>query len=74
MFSIIFFKQVSYKPDIIHKFDTQVEVNILGWKTISLRMGGCVEYPSVDIDIVSYSHTRLTLILSSYEMNEICWF
>ena len=35
------------------KFDTRLEVAIRGWKTIDLRMGGTVEPPLVDIDIVS---------------------
>ena len=36
------------------KFDTRLEVAIRGWKTIDLRMGGTVEPPLVDIDIVSF--------------------
>ena len=41
-----------YRPETAQKFDTTIQVDILGWKTISLRMGGQVEYPVVDLDIV----------------------
>ena len=37
----------------MHKFDSEIEVNILGWKTIVLRLGGTVEQPCVDVDAVS---------------------
>ena len=40
-------------PAAVMKFDTRLEVAIRGWKTIDLRMGGTVEPPLVDIDIVS---------------------
>ena len=45
-----------YRPENVQKFDTTIQVDILGWKTISLRMGGQVEYPVVDLDIVSLIH------------------
>ena len=45
--------QVNYKPISIQKFDTQIEVLVRGWKPIYLRMGGHVEAPCVDIDMVS---------------------
>jgi len=38
-------------PTAIVKFDTWIQVNIRGWKTIDLRMGGTVEPPEVDIDV-----------------------
>ncbi len=41
-------------PAAVMKFDTRLEVAIRGWKTIDLRMGGTVEPPLVDIDIVSF--------------------
>ena len=40
-------------PGAVMKFDTRLEVGIRGWKTIELRMGGTVEPPMVDIDVVS---------------------
>ena len=39
----------------MQKFDTQIEVAIRGWKNISLRMGGHVESPCVDVDVVSFN-------------------
>jgi len=47
-----------YRPETVHKFDTTIQVDILGWKTVSLRMGGQVEYPVVDLDVVSISLKR----------------
>lgn len=44
--------QVEFTPDLVHKFDSEIEVNILGWKTIALRLGGTVEQPCVDVDVV----------------------
>ena len=44
---------MEFTPDLVHKFDNEIEVNILGWKTISLRLGGTVEQPCVDVDVVS---------------------
>ena len=46
--------QVEFSPDYIHKFDTQIEVSVRGWKTIFLRVGGTVEPPCVNIDVVSH--------------------
>lgn len=46
---------MEFTPDLVHKFDSEIEVNILGWKTISLRLGGTVEQPCVDVDVVSRS-------------------
>ncbi|PFX34680.1 Calponin-likey domain-containing protein 2 [Stylophora pistillata] len=43
--------QVEFTPNSIHKFDTHIQVNVRGWKTISLRVGGTVEPPCVDIDV-----------------------
>ena len=45
--------QVKLTPDAILKFDTRVSVAIKGGKNLELRMGGTVEPPSVDIDLVS---------------------
>ena len=45
--------QVEFTPNSIHKFDTHMQVNVRGWKTISLRVGGTIEPPCVDIDVVS---------------------
>ena len=44
---------MEFSPNSIHKFDTHIEVNVRGWKTISLRVGGTIEPPCVDIDVVS---------------------
>ncbi|EDO32806.1 predicted protein, partial [Nematostella vectensis] len=44
---------VHFSPDTIHKFDTHIQVNVRGGKMISLRVGGTVEPPCVDIDVVS---------------------
>lgn len=44
---------VSLMPGAIMKFDTHVQVAIRGGKTLELRMGGTVEPPCVDIDLVS---------------------
>lgn len=43
--------QVEFTPNSIHKFDTHIQVNVRGWKTFSLRVGGTVEPPCVDIDV-----------------------
>ena len=45
--------KVYFTPNAVLKFDTRVQVAIRGWKTIELRMGGTVEPPCVDIDVVS---------------------
>ena len=39
-------------PDSILKFDTRVQVSVKGCKNLELRMGGTVEPPCVDIDLV----------------------
>ena len=44
---------MEFSPNSIHKFDTHIQVNVRGWKTISLRVGGTIEPPCVDIDVVS---------------------
>ena len=44
---------MEFTPDLAQKFDCEIEVNIVGWKTISLRVGGTVEQPCVDVDVVS---------------------
>ena len=50
-----FFLQVEFTPNSIHKFDTYIQVNVRGSKTVSLRVGGTIEPPCVDIDVVSRS-------------------
>ena len=49
------FAELSVKltPDSILKFDTRVSVTVRGSKNLELRMGGTVEPPKVDIDLVS---------------------
>ena len=48
---------VSLTPGAIMKFDTHVQVAIRGGKTLELRMGGTVEPPCVDIDLVRGTHS-----------------
>lgn len=45
--------KIHLTPSAVMKFDTRLEVAIRGWKTIELRMGGTVEPPLVDINVVS---------------------
>lgn len=47
--------RVALTPDAIMKFDTRVQVSIRGGKTIELRIGGTVEPPDVNIDVVCNS-------------------
>lgn len=44
--------RVALTPDAIMKFDTRVQVSIRGGKSIELRIGGTVEAPDVNIDVV----------------------
>lgn len=44
--------KVQLTPGAILKFDTKIQVAIKGGKTLELRMGGNVEPPTVDIDVV----------------------
>ena len=44
---------MEFSPNSIHKFDTHIQVNVRGWRIISLRVGGTIEPPCVDIDVVS---------------------
>lgn len=44
--------KVQLTPSAILKFDTKIQVAIKGGKTLELRMGGNVEPPTVDIDVV----------------------
>lgn len=46
--------KVEFTPNSIHKFDTHIEVNVRCSKTISLRVGGTIEPPCVDIDVNSF--------------------
>ena len=48
--------KVHLTPNAVMKFDTRVNVSIRGWKTLELRMGGTVEPPVVDIDVVQQLH------------------
>ena len=53
--------KVQLTPGAILKFDTKIQVAIKGGKTLELRMGGNVEPPTVDIDVV-----RLLRIYSTW--------
>ena len=46
--------KIILSPNALIKFDTRIQVAIRGWKTLELRVGGSVEPPCVDIDLVSY--------------------
>lgn len=45
--------KVQLTPTNVLKFDTRVQVSIKSGKILELRMGGTVEPPSVDIDMVN---------------------
>lgn len=45
-------------PNAVIKFDTRVQVAVRGGKALELRMGGGVEAPSVDIDVVRESFSQ----------------
>ncbi|XP_057307230.1 cilia and flagella-associated protein 47-like isoform X2 [Hydractinia symbiolongicarpus] len=42
---------VCYKPTLVQKFDTEIQVDIQRWKTVTLRICGLVEPPTVDVDM-----------------------
>ena len=44
--------KVHLTPDAVLKFDTAIFVSVRNSKTLELRMGGAVETPCVDIDLV----------------------
>ena len=48
--------KVQLTPNAVIKFDTRVQVAIRGARTLELRMGGTVEPPVVDIDVVSRAY------------------
>ncbi len=52
--------KIHLTPNAVMKFDTRVQVAIRGGKTLELRMGGTVEPPSVDIDMVSIGEGQLS--------------
>ena len=56
--------KIHLTPNAVIKFDTRVNVAIRGWKMLELRMGGTVEPPCVDIDLVDMF--TLSLITKSY--------
>ncbi len=45
--------KIQLTPNAVMKFDTRVNISIRGWKSLELRMGGTVEAPCVDIDMVN---------------------
>ena len=45
--------QVHLTPNAVIKFDTRVQVAIRGSRTLELRMGGTVEPPVIEVDLVS---------------------
>lgn len=52
----------SLTPESILKFDTRIQVAIKGGKHIDLRVGGTIEAPEVDIDVVSFSFILFSCI------------
>lgn len=44
--------KIMLSPNALIKFDTRIQVAIRGGKTLELRVGGAVEPPCVDIDLV----------------------
>ena len=71
--------QAKLTPDSILKFDTRVQVSVKGCKNMELRMGGTVEPPLVDIDLVSILQcmgTPLCFFFHFYERKHVltrCW-
>lgn len=64
--------KVQLTPSAILKFDTKIQVAIKGGRTLELRMGGNVEPPTVDIDVVRTDEifiTRNVKIKDFTEMN-----
>jgi len=57
--------KVMLTPQAMVKFDTRVQVAIKGGKTLELRMGGTVEPPTVDIDLVG---------VKEFFLNSFCFF
>ena len=45
--------KIMLSPNALIKFDTRIQVAIRGGKTLELRVGGTVEPPCVDIELVS---------------------
>ena len=45
---------VAFRPSKAEKFDARIDVRIRGGKSISLRLGGAVETPSVDVNIDAF--------------------
>lgn len=44
---------LSFTPTSIMKFDFNLEVAIRNWRNLFLRVGGSVENPCIEIDVVS---------------------
>jgi hypothetical protein len=62
--------KVHLTPNAVMKFDTRINISIRGWKTLELRMGGTVEPPCVDIDLVSVMKYSENI----YESFILTWF
>ena len=60
---------MEFTPNSIHKFDTYIQVNVRGSKTVSLRVGGTIEPPCVDIDVVSRSDLQSFFFFTSVFVN-----
>lgn len=58
--------KIHLTPNAVMKFDTRVQVAIKGLKTLELRMGGTVETPCVDIDIVSFWAEECAIFIVQY--------
>ncbi|XP_036357875.1 cilia- and flagella-associated protein 47-like isoform X1 [Octopus sinensis] len=46
--------RLSFTPTTLVKFDFNLEVDIRGWKVISVRVGGFVNNPCVEIDVPDF--------------------
>ncbi|XP_034461453.1 cilia- and flagella-associated protein 47-like [Hippoglossus hippoglossus] len=43
--------KIHFSPDSVFRFDTRVEIELRGMKSIELRVGGSVEPPNLDISV-----------------------
>lgn len=61
---------ITLTPNAVMKFDTRVNVAIRDNKTLELRMGGTVEPPVIDIDVVSLpSVTKCYFVLFNTQLS-----
>ena len=51
IFDFSFWFKVTISPKTAGKFESLLQVNIRGWKTIEVRINGIVDTPRVDTDV-----------------------